>query len=377
VEALRRRARQAEQTLARTLRELHEADRGFGALQNAGIAGLAEVRSALPPDALLLEYYQARGKLYCCLVSPGGIELAPLGDAAPALESFRLLRFQLSKFRLGPGYVSTFAEPLHAATAAHLAELYGALIAPIRDRLTGARLVIVPHGFLHYVPFHALGDGGRCLADDFAVSYAPSATVYVFCCAQRAAPGGSLVLGIPDRLAPHIAGEVAGVAAVLPGARLYLGPDATAERLRRYGPESRFVHVATHGLFRQDNPMFSSIRLGDAPLTLFDLYGLRLGAELVTLSGCGTGLSAVVGGDELLGLLRGLLYAGARAVLASLWDVNDESTAEFMRFFYGRLETNPDKAAALGGAIRDLRARYPHPYYWAPFMLVGDPLPCR
>ena len=121
--------------------------------------------------------------------------------------------------------------------------------------------------------------------------------------------------------------------------------------------------------------MFSSIRLGDSPLTLHDLYGLRLGAELVTLSGCGTGLNAVVGGDELLGLLRGLLYAGARAVLASLWDVDDASTAAFMRLFYGHLREDPDKAAAAARAMRDLRARYPHPYYWAPFVLVGASLP--
>ncbi|HWQ52480.1 MAG TPA: CHAT domain-containing tetratricopeptide repeat protein [Bryobacteraceae bacterium] len=373
VDGLRRRTREIGGRLASTLQELRATDRDFGALQNTGHSDLDEIRAALPQDALLLEYYEARGMLYCCVLGRDGLDLVPLGDAAPARESFRLLRFQLAKFGLGPEYIKAFEEPLRTAAAAHLAELYGTLIAPVRDRLTGSRLVIVPHGFLHYVPFHALGEGECCLVDDFAVSYAPSATVYALCCAKAAAPDGSLILGIPDRLAPHIAGEVDAVAATLPGARLFLGPEATADRLRRYGPESRFVHVATHGLFRQDNPMFSSIRLGDAPLTLHDLYGLRLGAELVTLSGCGTGLNAVVGGDELLGLVRGLLFAGARAVLASLWDVNDESTAEFMRLFYGRLANGSDKAAALGAAMRDLRARYPHPYYWAPFALVGAP----
>src|SRR5690606_5012978 len=101
----------------------------------------------------------------------------------------------------------------------------------------------------------------------------------------------------------------------------------------------------------------------------------RLGPELVTLSGCATGLNAVVGSDELLGLLRGLLYAGARSALASLWDVHDRSTAAFMRLFYGRLASCPDKAAALSGAMRDLRDRYPHPCSWAPFVLVGASLP--
>ena len=374
VEALRRRTRHVEGRLARTLRELHETDRDLGTLENASIAEPEEIRASLPADTRLVEYYLARGTLYCCVAGREGLDCVPLGDSARVLELFRLLRFQLSKFRLGAGYTEVFQEPLRAATAAHLSALYGALVAPIRGRLAASRLIIVPHGFLHYLPFHALSDGGRYLCDDFAISYAPSATVYHFCRAKRSAGEGALVLGIPDRLAPHIAGEVEAVAATLPGARVYLGAEASSARLRRHGPASRVIHVATHGLFRQDNPMFSSLRLGDAPLTLYDLYGLRLGAELVTLSGCGTGLNAVVGGDELLGLLRGLLYAGARSVLASLWDVNDESTAEFMRLFYLRLRGEPDKAAALGGAMRDLRARYPHPYHWAPFVLVGAPV---
>jgi CHAT domain-containing protein len=181
-----------------------------------------------------------------------------------------------------------------------------------------------------------------------------------------------LVLGVPDPSAPLIGDEAKKVAAVLPNARLFLGEEATEDRLRQYGPVSRYIHIATHGLFRQDNPMFSSIRMGCGQLTLFDLYQLRLGAELVTLSGCGTGLNVVVGGDELLGLVRGLLYAGAASVLVTLWDVNDASTAEFMQYFYDHLRKSPDKPAALRAAMSQLRRSFPHPYYWAPFVLVGS-----
>jgi CHAT domain-containing protein len=106
-------------------------------------------------------------------------------------------------------------------------------------------------------------------------------------------------------------------------------------------------------------------------LTLLDLYQLRLSCELATLSGCSTGLNVVVGGDELLGLVRGLLYAGAEAVLASLWDVNDQSTAEFMKSFYRSLQAQRDKAVAAQTAIQQLRKTYPHPYHWAPFILIG------
>jgi CHAT domain-containing protein len=141
--------------------------------------------------------------------------------------------------------------------------------------------------------------------------------------------------------------------------------------LRQKGAGSRFIHIATHGWFRQDNPMFSSISLGNSQLSLFDLYHLSLPAELVTLSGCGTGLNVVVGGDELLGLKRGLLYAGAEGVLLTLWDVHDQSTAGFMQLFYRHLQHGSDKAQAARQAMMEIRAAYPHPFYWAPFVLVG------
>ena len=117
--------------------------------------------------------------------------------------------------------------------------------------------------------------------------------------------------------------------------------------------------------------MFSGIRLGDGILSLYDLYQLRLPAELITLSGCATGLSVVADGDELLGLARGLIYAGAQSALLTLWDVQDSSTAQFMNAFYGHLADCKDKAAALQRAALDIREIYPHPYYWAPFVLLG------
>ncbi len=121
--------------------------------------------------------------------------------------------------------------------------------------------------------------------------------------------------------------------------------------------------------------MFSGIRLGGAYVSLYDLYQLKLPVELVTLSGCATGLNVVAAGDELLGLVRGLLCAGAQSLLLTLWEVHDKSTAEFMQCFYRRLRDRGDKSLALQGAMLELRERYPHPYYWAPFMLVGKASP--
>lgn len=121
--------------------------------------------------------------------------------------------------------------------------------------------------------------------------------------------------------------------------------------------------------------MFSGIRLGDSILSLYDLYRFKLPVELITLSGCVTGLSTVAGGDELLGLVRGLIFAGARAALLTLWDVQDVSTLEFMVSFYQYLRDGQPKADALRRAILDLRERYPHPYHWAPFSLIGNVFP--
>lgn len=373
VESSRNRARALEKRLSRSLDELRRTDEEFSALQSGGTFSLEEIRATLPSDTILLEYYQARGQIYVCILGRDRLDVVPLGDFAAVRNVQRLLRFQLSKFRLGADYVGASAGRLRAATETHLLELHAALIAPVRDRLQAAHLIVVPHDILHYLPFHALFDGGRFLIDEFTVSYAPSSSVYALCRTKQAnSSGGSLIMGLPDPLTPYIVHEIDAVSKVLPSPRVFLGSEADADQLRTHGPTSQFVHIATHGHFRRDNPMFSSIQLGDGPLSVYDLYQLRLPAELITLSGCGTALNVVVEGDELLGLVRGLLYAGARAVLLTLWDAYDESTADFMKAFYGQLQTGRSKAQAAEAAMRELRDRYPHPFYWAPFALIGN-----
>lgn len=152
---------------------------------------------------------------------------------------------------------------------------------------------------------------------------------------------------------------------------MYIGNAASEYVLKNAGANARLVHIATHGYFRQDSPMFSSIRMGNSYLSLFDLYQLHLPVELVTLSGCATGLNVVAVGDELIGLARGLFQAGAQSLLLSLWDVHDQSTADFMSEFYRRFQTGEDKATALREAMLHVREAYPHPYQWAPFVLMG------
>jgi CHAT domain-containing protein len=131
--------------------------------------------------------------------------------------------------------------------------------------------------------------------------------------------------------------------------------------------------LAAHGIFRRDNPMFSALQLADGRINLLDLSKIRLDADLLTLSACNTGSSVAIGGDELVGLMRGFLQAGARSLLVTLWEIDDSSTHEFMRAFYGFLAVGEPLARAVQKAMLAVRERFPHPYFWAPFLLVGDP----
>jgi CHAT domain-containing protein len=370
IEKLQKQALAHENELLRALRDLPVPRAGAGAV--SAIASLKDLRECLPPETALVEYFGIKDQFVAAIVTHDALEIVPITPISRVVNLLRMLHLQISKFRLGAEYVQTFEKPLLEAMQSHLAHLYEEVFAGVRAHLRAKHVVIAPHGILHYLPFHALHDGTKYLIDSVTVSYAPSASIFALC--QRkssSAPGGSLVLGIPDSRAPLILDEVQSVAKILPGAELIVGAEANERNFREKGSQSRLIHIATHGNFRQDNPMFSGIRLGDAYLNLYDLYQLKLQAELVTLSGCATGMNVVSPGDELLGLIRGLLFAGAQSLLLTLWDVHDRSTSEFMVAFYERFREGEPKAIALQGAMQELRSRYPHPYYWAPFALIG------
>lgn len=374
VDELRSAASRCEKELLRAFRELPASERRSAGLDHPATVDLAAVRRTLPENTVLLEFFRVRDRILAALLTRDNLEIIPVSLVSRVGSLLRMLQFQLSKFHLGTDYVAEFHESFLLPAQAHLHELYRELIEPVRDRLHCEHLIVVPHDLLHYVPFQALFDGDRYLADLFTISYAPSACVHALCMeAGGRAQGGAMILGVADAQAPFIEDEVRAVAEVVPGAKMYLGEQATQAVLASQGAESRLIHIATHGFFRKDNPMFSGIRLGDAYLSLYDLYQMNLPADLVVLSGCATGLNVVAAGDELLGLVRGLICAGARSLVLSLWDVHDKSTAEFMRSFYQQYAVTGCKAKALQSAMHKLRQRWPHPYYWAPFILVGNP----
>ncbi len=374
IEQLQKEAQAHENELLRAFRELPATEMESDAAGPA-IASLKTIRELLPPDTAIVEYFTVKEQFVAAILTADSFEIVPVTPVSRVVNLLRMVQFQMSKFRLGSEYMQAFTNSLLGAVQTHLTNLHKELISPFRERIRARHLVIVPHGMLHYVPFHALYDGGQYLIDSFTISYAPSSSIYSHCLRKPSgAAGPSLILGVPDERAPLILDEVQAVAKALPRAGLIVGAAANHAALREKGEHSKYIHIATHGNFRQDNPMFSGIRLGDAYLNLYDLYQLRLEAELVTLSGCSTGMNAVSPGDELLGLIRGLLYAGAHSLLLTLWDVHDQSTAAFMNKFYLRLAAGDGKARAVQGAMQDLRYEYPHPYHWAPFLLIGNNL---
>jgi CHAT domain-containing protein len=333
---------------------------------------LERLQANLPQNTTLIEYFSTGDRIVAAVITPKEIRILPVTVLSRVAHFLQLLRFQLSKFRMGSEYVRRFEQTLQRATRSHLESLYTELIAPLLPFIQGNHLIIVPHGPLHFLPFHALQRGANYLCDAFTISYAPSATVFSLCQEVSASTNArSLVLGIADERAPQILDEVNSVAALLPQSSLHIGGHATSSLLREKGPESGLLHIATHGIYRQDNPMFSGIRLGDGYLNLYDLYQMRLNSRLVTLSGCATGMNFVAAGDELLGLQRGLFCAGATTLLLSLWDVHDQSTSQLMQDFYREYIRTGNMAAALQHAMQVLRKENPHPYFWAPFVLVG------
>ena len=187
----------------------------------------------------------------------------------------------------------------------------------------------------------------------------------------RRAANSALLLGVDDAHTQNVRDEVRTLALLFPEATALLDEQATLSAVQARAPAADVLHFACHGQFRPDNPLFSSLRLGDGWLTVRDAYSLNLNCELVALSACETGVSAVAPGDELIGLARGFFSAGAPSLLLSLWTVDDESTAALMAIFYTRLHAGDGPAGALRHAQRQLLEERSHPFFWAPFALVG------
>jgi CHAT domain-containing protein/tetratricopeptide (TPR) repeat protein len=346
---------------------------GRAALALVESLDIAQLQRDLGPETALVEYFMLDQELLAFIVTNERVELVHrLAREEQVEETLEQFRFQIGALRYGSGQLRAHLDQLALRARHHLGRLYTLLLRPIEPQLGTRRLIVVPHRALHYVPFHALHDGTAYVIERREVGYAPSATVLRYCQARPRQPlDHAVLLGLADEQTPHVRDELAALAPLFPTTTVLLDGQATLAALHAWAASADVLHLACHGQFRPDNPLFSSLRLADGWLTVRDAYSLELNCGLVTLSACETGTSAVAPGDELIGLARGFFSAGAPSLLVSLWMVDDESTAALMTSFYTRLRAGHRPAAALRGAQCELLRDHSHPFFWSPFVLLG------
>lgn len=349
--------------------ELAAQDPDLASLVTVTDTDLKTIQARLGADEALLEYYAADREWYAFVLKRNGIWVTKLPCADPARD------IQAFRERLTRSVSSDYAPSSQA--------MYRQLLAPVADRLNVNRLIIVPHGALHYLPFSALSSGKEFLVERYRIRILPSASVLVIL-RDRARSGGrnALILGNPDLKNPaydlkYAEDEARALGKIIPNATILLRNDARARVIQEKGSQYRILHFAAHGVFDPENPLNSALLLAgngvsEGLLRAGDLYHLRLNADLVTLSACETALSTVSKGDDVIGFTRGFLYAGTRSIVSSLWKVDDAATRDLMVGFYGRI-SRTKKDDALREAQLAVKKRYPHPFYWAAFQLTGLP----
>ncbi|MCL4457354.1 MAG: CHAT domain-containing protein [Nitrospirae bacterium] len=326
-----------------------------------------EIQSNISADETLVEYYYHGEDLYVFVLNRNTLKAVKL-DGKGILKDIEQFR------RLLQDPKSTQYPELSQG-------LYQRLIKPIENLIATPKLIIVPHGILHYLPFNALNSGSNYLIDKYSVSFLPSASVIKFLKQRQAQKNRqTLIFGNPDLGDPKYDLKYAGEEAVaisneLPDSRVLLRKEATETNFKRSANQFGYIHFATHGMFESDSPLNSGLFLSrdaenDGLLSVNELYSISLNADLVTLSACETALGKINAGDDVVGLQRGFLYAGANSIVASLWKVDDLATSQLMTGFYSNLKKT-NKRDALRAAQLTVKKRYEHPYFWAAFQLTG------
>ena len=371
---------------------------------------LDQTMAALPPNTLLIQYFFDDQTLLIWTLSGNGRSDGHYIET----DTFALNRQVRRFYDLCANPNSPLAEI--EAIGVYIADV---LLTPIDTLLTQhQRIIFMPHALLHRLPFHALRWRGKLLVETHIVSYRPNASTlrYVLIDQPITTPIRILAVGNPSNMgvplyleeslmaASSLLGaekEVEQIAATFPRSLCLTRQEATEDNIRQQLHNFNILHFGTHGYLSPEAPMLSSILLANGEaLTVAELAGMELDVELVVLSACSTALGQQTSGDEIVGLTRGLLGAGARAAIVTIWPVSDESTPNLMGPLYQNLKQNKPPAYALQAAqqhmlhsmitsqdntpreihLRDLAHRgvqrkqqrdYRHPFYWAPFILIG------
>jgi CHAT domain-containing protein len=348
-------------------------------LISVDVACLAQIQEKLDTETTLLEYFVTDERTLAFIITRDRFQPVNLDVTRNKLKE------QITLFR---DFADT-AEPYPLA----LKNLYNSLIAPLKSQLNTPKLTIVPHNILHYLPFAALIDGERYLINNYALVSLPSANVLRFLASKRSQSTNRLLaLGAPSntqKLLPLLNFAQKEVEAIAPlfNTKAYIGKNATESLVWSEAKKAEILHIAAHGEYNPNFPLFSTIHLAmddnaevaqkDGRLEVHDVYRLDLTTftNLVVLSACQTHIGntqKVSLGDEIIGLNRAFIYAGTPSVIASLWNVEDQATRLLMEHFYRYLKMGMSKAKALQQAQTEVRKNAPHPYFWAAFVLTGD-----
>lgn len=338
----------------------------------------AQIQKMIPAHSALIFYHQHPDFLFAWLVTPDAIRMHKLPVSAAQLATEVHALRQILQRQLSPGDASR--------------RLYEALFQPFADALSGIRhLIILPHGTLHYLPFALLQNSqDGYLGFTHTLSFAPSASVLGHCLRQGETFMGRsprdmafLAIGNPDlgdeKLDLPFAGrEVASLKRYYPQVQTFSGDEATETRLRSEQPLPPLVLLSCHGVYDEANPLLSALLLSggegnDGRLEAFEIFALKMDAYIVAMSACETGIGKIRSGDEVVGLSRSFIYAGASSLLASLWKVDDLATAVLVKRFFRYLAEGHSRAEALRMAQQIVRDEInPYPAFWAAFQISGD-----
>ena len=338
-----------------------------------GAFDLPQLQTALGEKRAFVEFVKFDGVFSAFVITDDSIEYVPaIAAETTVAEILESLHFQFGAMRYGPTAGAKFHDQLKRRADSHLEKLYDLLLRPLELYIGDRDIIVSPAGNLYYVPFHALKAGCCYVIESREIVYSPGASIWQ---AMNARPerklNNSLLVGYADETIPMVEHEIEELGDVVKQPKILSGGEATFAAFTRSAPDFDLLHIACHGRFRPDNPLFSSLHLADGWVTVRDITTANLRAELVTLSACETGLSKVFAGDEILGLARGFLSAGAGALVLSLWAVNDRAALSLMKNFYEELQRGQTIAASLRTAQLNFIDRGEHPYFWSPFLHIG------
>lgn len=371
---LQKEAMTREKIIARLMRQIESVKTGKKSGGENASFDLKRLQKMLGEKKTLIEYVNFDGKLSAFVVTNKKIhfisELATENEIVSLLEG---LRFQFGVFRYGAENLTHLADELKTRADSHLQKLYEKLTEPLAAHLGENDLVIVPVGAVSYVPFHALYDGEKYVIETREVFNAPSAGVWQILNKKPSKRSKkALLIGFADEKIPLVYDEIKSIREIFKDAKSFIGEDATFNAYMQNAAKFDILHFACHGQFRAENPLFSSLRLADGFVTVRDICAQKIDAELVTLSACETGLNKIFAGEEILGLARGFLSAGAKSLILSLWTVNDKAAARLMSDFYKGLQRGKPISTSLRLAQIESIKKGSHPYFWAPFALIGS-----